>query len=390
MRFSFSINRYVFILGIVSLLTDISSEMIFPILPIFLEKFLNASKTEIGLIEGTAIFIASLFKVLSGFISDKAGKRKLFVIIGYSLSAFTKPIFYFVENWFQVLILRTVERAGKGIRTAPRDAIISIYSSPKISGTSFGLHRAFDTLGAVLGSFFAFLLLMYFGETEGTFRGIFLVSFIPGVLAVFVLIFFVKEPRIKTPTKSFKFDFSLLPKRFYLFLSVHAVFTLFSMNYAFIILKGNETGISVGLIPLAYLLFNVSYAIFSFPVGLLSDRLGKIKSISLTYFSFSIVAFLFTFNSQVYGWIGFVLYGIFMSGYEVISRAIISDITDEQVKGTAYGIFHTVIGLSSLISMLVAGFLWDMFGADIPFVVSGISALSLSILTLPLFKTFYH
>lgn len=390
MRFSFSINRYVFILGIVSFLTDISSEMIFPILPIFLEKFLNASKTEIGLIEGVAIFVASLFKVLSGFVSDRIGKRKLLVVLGYSLSAFTKPVFYFVESWSQVLILRAVERAGKGIRTAPRDAIISAYAPPKISGTSFGLHRAFDTLGAVLGSFFAFLLLIYYGETEETFRSIFLISFIPAVLAVFILIFFVKEPRIETKTKSFKFNFSLLPKQFYMFLSVHTVFTLFSMNYAFIILKGNETGISIGLIPLAYLLFNVSYAIFSFPVGVLSDRLGKIKSIALTYFSFSTVAFLFTFDSQIYGWVGFILYGIFMSGYEVISRAIISDITNHQIKGTAYGIFHTVIGISSFASMLIAGFLWDMFGADVPFIASGVLSLILSVLTLFLFKTFHH
>ncbi len=388
MRLSFSINRYVFILGIVSFLTDVSSEMIFPILPIFLEKFLNASKTEIGLIEGVAIFVASLFKVLSGFISDKIGKRKLLVVLGYSLSAFTKPLFYFVGNWFQVLILRSIERAGKGIRTAPRDAIISAYSPPKISGTSFGLHRAFDTLGAVLGSFFAFLILLFFGENEDTFRSIFLISFIPAVLAVFVLIFFVKEPKIEIETKSFEFNFSLLPRQFYMFLSVHTVFTLFSMNYAFIILKGNETGISIGLIPLAYLLFNVSYAIFSFPVGIISDRLGKIRSIALIYFSFSLVAFLFTFDSQIYGWVGFILYGIFMSGYEVISRAIISDITDEQIKGTAYGIFHTVIGVSSFVSMLIAGFLWDTFGADIPFIVSGVSALILSLSIFVLFRSF--
>ncbi len=364
------ISRYVFILGIVSLLTDISSEMIFPVLPIFLDRFLHATKTEIGLIEGVAIFIAGVFKVFSGVLSDRLGKRKILVVIGYSFSAFTKPLFYFANSWIQVLFLRGLERIGKGIRTAPRDAIISAYSSSEISGKSFGLHRALDTIGAVIGSLSAFLLLYLFGELEETFRKIFLISFIPAVLAIFILVVFVKEPPVKKVENFTKLDFKLLPKNFYVFLSIHAFFTVFSMNYAFFILKGNASGISMLHIPIVYLMFNISYAFFSLPFGVLSDRVGKVKSLLFVYLMFSVVSLFFLFNSPLMGWIGFIMYGIFISGYEVVSRAFISDITDINIKGTAYGVFHTLIGFSSFISTVLAGILWDNFGEDIPFAIS--------------------
>jgi len=382
------ISKYVFILGIVSFFTDISSEMIFSILPLFLDKFLEATKTEIGLIEGLALFIASFLKVFSGILSDKLKKRKLLVVIGYSLSTFTKPLFFFATNWGQVLILRSIERIGKGIRTAPRDAILSAYSPSLISGKSFGLHRAFDTLGAVVGSFLAFLIIYLLGEEEGTFRKIFLISFFPALLAILILIFFLKEPKITVENKEFKFNLKIIPKSFFLFLLIHSAFTLFAMNYAFIILKGNDTGISIGYIPLAYLLFNVSYAFFSFPIGLFADKIGKINSIGIVYLMFSLVAFSFIPDNQIFGWIGFILYGVFMAGYEVISRAFVSDITNDEIKGTVYGIFHTVIGIASFLSMIIAGFLWDNFGADFPFILSGVAVIFISIIFFVFSKKF--
>ena len=371
-------RKYVIILGIVSLLTDISSEMIFPILPIFLEKFLHTTKTQIGLIEGLAALITSFLKVFSGYLSDKIGKRKLLVVLGYSLSAFSKPLLYFATNWIDVLWIRALERTGKGIRTAPRDAMISSFSEGK-SGYAFGIHRGMDTAGAVLGSLFTFLFLIYLGETEENFRKIFLYAFFPAITAVVILISFVKEPKINKTSSEIKISFKNLPSDFKKFVIIQSFFTLFTMNYAFIILKANDVGISIGFIPLAYLLFNIVYAFSSFPFGIFSDKVGKTKAMLLTYILFSITSFIFLIKNSFFGWLGFVFYGIFMSGYEVVSRAFISDlIKKEEIKGSAYGIYHTSIGITLFLSMLIAGILWDKFGSYMPFLISGVFSMILS------------
>ena len=373
-------RKYVIILGIVSLLTDISSEMIFPILPIFLEKFLYATKTQIGLIEGLAALITSFLKVFSGYLSDKIGKRKLLVVFGYTLSAFSKPLLYFATNWIDVLWIRALERTGKGIRTAPRDALISSFSEGK-SGQAFGIHRGMDTAGAVLGSLFTFLFLVYFGETEENFRKIFLYAFFPAITAVVILMFFVKEPKINKTSHEIKISFKNLPSDFKKFVIIQSVFTLFTMNYAFIILKANDVGISIGFIPLAYLFFNIVYAFSSFPFGIFSDKVGKTKAMLFTYILFSITSFIFLIKNSFFGWIGFAFYGIFMSGYEVVSRAFISDlIKNEDIKGSAYGIYHTLIGITSFLSMIIAGVLWDVFGSYMPFMVSGVFSLVVSLI----------
>ncbi len=377
-------KKYIIILGIVSLLTDISSEMIFPILPIFLEKFLYATKTQIGLIEGIAAFLTSFLKVFSGYLSDKIGRRKILVIFGYSLSTFSKPLLFFATSWTHVLWIRAIERLGKGIRTAPRDALISSFSEGK-SGHAFGIHRGMDTVGAVLGSLFAFLFLIYFGETEENFRKIFLYSFFPAITAVLILIFFVKEPKGIKKDSKIEINFKILPSDFKKFVIIQSIFTLFTMNYAFIILKANDIGISIGFIPLAYLFFNIVYAFFSFPIGILSDKIGKTKTMFFTYILFSITSFLFLIKNNIFGWIGFAFYGIFMAGYEVISRALISDLTNENIKGSAYGIYHTSIGISSFFSMIIAGILWDSFGSSLPFTISGIFSLILSFIFLRIF-----
>ncbi|WP_297455467.1 MFS transporter [Persephonella sp.] len=371
-------RKYVIILGIVSLLTDISSEMIFPILPIFLEKFLYATKTQIGLIEGLAALITSFLKVFSGYLSDKIGKRKLLVVLGYTLSAFSKPLLYFATSWIDVLWIRALERTGKGVRTAPRDAMISSFSEGK-SGQAFGIHRGMDTAGAVLGSLFTFLFLIYFGETEENFRKIFLYAFFPAIAAVVILIAFVKEPKINKTSSEIKISFKDLPSDFKKFVIIQSVFTLFTMNYTFIILKANDVGISIGFIPLAYLLFNIVYAFSSFPFGIFSDKIEKTKAMLLTYILFSITSFVFLIKNSFFGWLGFIFYGIFMSGYEVVSRAFISDlIKSEKIKGSAYGIYHTLIGITSFLSMLIAGILWDKFGSYMPFLISCVISLFLS------------
>ncbi|WP_457626612.1 MFS transporter [Persephonella sp.] len=381
------INKNIIFLGIVSFLTDLSSEMIFPVLPLFLDHFLKASKFEIGIIEGSAEFTASFLKVLSGYVSDRVGKKKSIVVTGYALSAFTKPLLYFANTWRDVLLIRVLERTGKGIRTSPRDALISAYTEKEKSGRAFGLHRGMDTLGAVFGAALAFFFLFIFGETEETFRFIFLFSFLPAVLAVLVLVFFVKEPKVKKNKKEVsKISLKELPADFFMLLALQVVFTVFTMNYAFMILKANSTGISIGFIPVVYILFNVVYAFSSYPAGYISDRLGKGFTLSATYLFFSITAFLFIVDSPFFGWLGFVFYGIFMAGNEVVSRAIISDIVEDRLKGTAYGVYHTATGISTFVSTSVAGFLWDRFGGDIPFIVGGTGALILSVICYTKFK----
>ena len=387
-----NINRNILLLGLVSLFTDISSEMIFPVLPIFLDKFLHASKTEIGLIEGFAEVTASFLKIFSGIISDKIGRKKPLIIAGYGISTFSKPLLYFANSWIFVLFIRVSDRIGKGIRTSPRDALISAYSTQEISGKSFGIHRAMDTSGAILGTLLAFLFLFLLGETEGTFRFIFLFSFIPASIALFILIFLVKEPKekIRAKTLKLKIDFKSLSLNFYKFLFIQTLFTLITMNYAFMILKAENVGISIGFIPLVYLLFNISYALFSYPIGNLSDKFGKIKIMIFIYLIFSVTAFCFTLNSQLFGWIGFVLYGVFMAGNETVSRAFISDFSEKELKGTAYGMYHSVIGISSFLSLFLAGLIWDNFGANMPFYISSIVSLVLALILLLIFKDSFN
>ncbi len=383
-----NINRNIILLGFVSLFTDISSEMIFPILPIFLDKFLNASKTEIGLIEGFAEVTASFLKVFSGVISDKIGKKKPLIIAGYGISTFSKPLLYFANSWIFVLFVRVSDRLGKGIRSSPRDALISAYSTKKVSGKSFGIHRTMDTFGAVLGTLIAFLFLFLLGSTEETFRFIFLISILPAGIALFILIFFVKEPKSAEERKSIYSikNFNLLPKEFYKFLLIQSLFTILTMNYAFMILKAENIGINISLIPIVYLVFNISYALSSYPIGFISDKFGKINVMVFVYLIFSLTALVFTGNSQIFGWIGFIFYGLFMAGNETVSRAFISDFSVENLKGTAYGIYHFAVGLSSFISLSLAGLIWDYFGADFPFYISSVVSLVLALLLVLMFK----
>ena len=383
-----NINRNIVLLGLVSLFTDISSEMIFPILPIFLDKFLHASKTEIGFIEGLAEITASFLKIFSGIISDKFGKKKPLIIFGYGISTFSKPLLYFANSWLFVLFVRVSDRIGKGIRTSPRDALISAYSSEEVSGKSFGIHRGMDTVGAVLGTLLAFLFLLILGETEKTFRFIFLFSIIPAGIALFILIFMVKEPEVKEKKKTFylRENIKTLPPEFYKFLIIQALFTSVSMNYAFMILKAQNIGISIGFIPVAYLIFNIFYAFFSYPIGSMSDKFGKINVMAFVYILFSLTSLTFTINSSISGWLGFILYGLFMAGNETVSRAFISDFSKEKVKGTAYGIYHFVMGISSFISLSIAGFLWDKFGANFPFYISALVSFALAVVLILVFK----
>ncbi|MFA5077607.1 MAG: MFS transporter, partial [Candidatus Micrarchaeia archaeon] len=265
-------------LGIVSFLTDISSEMIFPVLPIFITSILGAGKEALGIIEGLADSIASLVEIFSGYFSDKTGKRKQLVIAGYGLSSVVKVGIALSTAWWHVLIMRSLERIGKGIRTSPRDAIIASSSAPDARGKAFGFHRMMDTIGAIIGPVIAYFIFAWFGTAEPGYRTLFLAAIIPAFLAVLVLILFVKEPeKSKQPEKRPSFWQSLkeLTPEYKTFLKISLVFSLSYFSFAFFIVRATDLGIAPESVVVLYILYNIVYAASSIPAGALSDKIGR-------------------------------------------------------------------------------------------------------------------
>jgi len=366
-------------LGFVSFFTDVSSEMIFPILPIFLTTILKANMAIVGLIEGIAESTSSLLKMVSGYLSDKFKRKKPLVIFGYSLSTVTKPLLAIASHWWHVLFVRFSDRIGKGIRTAPRDSLLASITNKKVRGKYFGLHRALDSAGAIVGTLIAFFLLKIFvGETS--FRVIFWLSAIPGVLAVLILILGVKEAKSVKSEKKFSFNFKELSPEFKKFLFVVLIFELANFSYAFFILRAKDVGIAITLIPIVYLIYNIFYAGFSIPFGKLSDRVGRKGIISAGFLLFSLTCLGFAFiANNITIWILFALYGLFMAITDGVSRAYVSDLVEKDKRGSALGVYHTVIGVTDLPANFIGGLLWQRINVHAPFiyaaVLSSISAI---------------
>ncbi|MEA3492921.1 MAG: MFS transporter [Candidatus Margulisiibacteriota bacterium] len=361
------IKKNIVALGFVSFLTDVSSEMILAILPLFLTA-LGAGKAAIGLIEGVAGFTASIVKTFSGWISDKIRKRKLLVIAGYSISTITKPFIAAAGNWFQVLGVRFLDRVGKGIRTSPRDAIIAESAGPHERGRAFGFHRMMDTSGAVAGTLLASAFLFVFTkffhmETLLQYRTIFWIAVIPGILSVLTLIFYVKEPKFAEQRNKLFSLKAALPKRFIRFLIVVGIFELAHFSYALFILRASDLGVVVPLIPIIYLVYNLVYAAFAMPAGQLADRFGKKNLLSIGYLLFGVMLFGFAFASKIpHAWILFIIFGLAIAIVDTIPRAMVPEMVSSEVKGTAYGFYYMLIGIMDLPASLVAGILWDVFG----------------------------
>ncbi len=377
-------KKNVWYMGLTSFFTDVSSEMIFPILPLFLTTVLKANMAVIGLIEGVAESTAALLKLISGWISDKLGKKKSLVILGYSLSAVTKPILAISTSWTQVLGVRFFDRVGKGIRTAPRDALIAASTKEKERGKSFGLHRTMDTAGAIIGTLIAFFILQrYLGNA---FRLIFWLSFIPGLIAVLILIFGVKDTKGEVKRK-LNFDFRNLNPNLKRFLLVITIFNLANFSYAFFILRAEDVGVAIALIPIIYLLYNLFYAFFSIPAGKISDRFGRksVLSVGLFLFAFAALGFAF-FTNTASIWILFALYGLFMAVTDGVSRAYVSDLANEENRGSALGAYHTVVGITVLPANFIGGILWQRINVQAPFVYSAVLAFISAILLLVLIR----
>jgi MFS family permease len=364
------LKKNIFFLGVVSLLTDVSSEMIYPLLPLFLASVLGVSLPFIGLIEGVAESTASFMKVVSGWLSDRSRRRKPFIWIGYGLSTVVKPLFAISTAGWQVLLFRFGDRFGKGIRTSPRDAMIADTAPEKEKGKSFGFHRAMDSLGAVFGPLAAFLLLPVVG---GNLRWIFFLAFIPAVAAVLVIFLFVREVERDVPepakTTTDSIGWRALGPEFRYFVVIVCLFTLGNSSDAFLVLRARDLGLSTVTIPLLWLFFNGVNTVFSIPGGMLSDRVGRKRVIFWSFLFYGLVYLGFAVAARpLHVWLLFALYGVYYGFSEGVLRAYVADLAPSCVRGTAYGVFHTASGTMAFPASLVMGILWHKFGAPWAFV----------------------
>ncbi|NTW71688.1 MAG: MFS transporter [Eubacteriaceae bacterium] len=373
MRKKSRLSKNVIILGLVSFFNDLASEMVYPIVPIFLTSILGAPIALVGLIEGIAESTASLLKVFSGWLSDRAQKRKIFTVYGYSFSTISKLIIGAAYGWPLVLIGRFIDRFGKGIRTSARDALITESTTPDNLGRAFGFHRALDTCGAVFGPLAAIFLMNYFGSNN--LRPIFYIALIPGTVGVILLIFLVKEKTASIKPGKPEFKLSNLTHDYKIFLVISAIFAIGNSSYAFLILRAKSLGLSTTDAVLAYVVFNIVYSLLSYFIGSLSDKIGPKKILVSGFFLFAITYFLFGINqSKTWIWFLFALYGVYMALTEGISKVYITQIASKEVIATSFGAYQTVIGICTFFSSLIAGLLWSGINPSAPFIFGAILA----------------
>ncbi len=364
------IAKNVVLLGFVSLFTDLSSQMVFPLIPLFLTEVLKASASIVGIVEGAAETTASLLKVFSGYWSDKIKRRKPFVLAGYSLSTITKPLFAFATLWPLILFIRVIERIGKGIRDAPRDAIVAESCHESIRGKAYGFHRAMDGLGSVFGAILAVVLFPLLG-----YKNIFLFAFIPGILAVLTILF-IKEEKDHVKTNRVKLNFRTLPFNLKLFIFISSIFALGHFGYAFLLLRAKNLGLSDQNAIILYVLFYIVYTLCSIPSGILSDKIGRKPVIILGYLIFAITSFGLIFTSTIYGLVFFfIVYGIFYAMIDGVQRAFVADLAPKNLKATALGVFHTFTGIVALPGGFIAGLLWDKISPETTFIYGGLLAI---------------
>jgi len=375
-----ALPRNVWILGVTSFFTDVSSEMLINLLPLFLANVLGAGTAVIGLIEGLAESTASLLKVLSGWLSDRLGRRKWLTVAGYGLSTLVKPVLYLAGSWSSVLGVRIADRVGKGIRTAPRDALIADSIEKSQRGVSFGVHRALDTAGAFCGLLIAAGVVWALQAGGGilersTFQTVVLISIVPAVLAVLILAFGAREvPRRGAAAQAPSLSLKGFDARFRGFLLILILFTLGNSSDAFLILRAQERGLSVLAVMGALLGLNLVYTVVAGPAGMLSDRIGRRRVIVGGWLLYGLVYLGFALAGTGWQvWILYGLYGVYYGVTEGAARALVADIVAPEQRGTAYGLFNAVVGITALPASLIAGLLWrglgpwPGFGAWAPF-----------------------
>lgn len=406
------LDRNVFFAGVSSFFMDMSSEMVYSLVPIFLSSVLGVNKSLIGLIEGIAETTASLLKMFAGWLSDRLGRRKPLMVFGYSISTLSRPLLALAGGWPMVLGARFVDRFGKGVRTAPRDAIVADSSEKQELGRSFGFHRAMDQLGAVVGPLVAFLVLSL---QPGGYRMVFWISLVPGVLCVLVIAFFIRDrlraatvpgdesteppgrarpgnvaqaPRGVSATAGrggYLRHIKRLPRPLLAYLLVTGVFALGNSSDAFLILRAQDLHVATVMIPVLYLLFNFVYSALSLPAGLLADRIGRRRVALIGFAVFAgAYAWMATARSQAAAWGVFAVYGVYMAVADGNGRALLAEFSPEGKHGTAFGAYHMVVGLAALPASVLAGILYDHVSAAAPFWVGAATAVLAGLLMLAL------
>lgn len=370
------LGRNVLALAAVSFLTDVSSDMVYPLLPLFLSTVLGASATAVGAIEGAAETAAALLKLASGWWSDRVSRRKPLVLGGYTLASVVRPLIGLAQSAGQVFAIRVADRVGKGVRTSPRDALIADSVNPRLRGRAFGFHRAADNAGAVVGPLLAFAFLRWGGLHL---RTVFLLTAIPGALAVLMLIFGVREgARAALASREQPLDFKTpLGRRFWAYLGVLLLFTLGNSTDAFLLLRAGQLGVAAALIPILWAMLHVVKSAASTPGGILSDRIGRKPLIVAGWLIYAAVYFAFGRAGHAWhAWALFAVYGLYFGLTEGVEKALVADLVPEDRRGAAFGWYNLALGIGALPASLLFGFLWDHWSSTRAFDFGALVALA--------------
>ncbi|WP_245488588.1 MFS transporter [Mesorhizobium sp. Pch-S] len=368
----------VWALGFVSMFMDISSEMIHALLPVYMVAVLGTSSLTVGIIEGIAEATASITKVFSGALSDWLGKRKMLAALGYGLAAVTKPIFPLAPSIGWLVAARFIDRIGKGIRGAPRDALIADITPPEQRGAGFGLRQSLDTIGAFVGPLLAIALMW---ATADHFQAVFWIAVIPAFVAVFLIVFAVKEParptgqrKVRMPLRCSELRF--LSATFWLVVTVATVFTLARFSEAFLILRAQSIGLSLALVPIVLVVMNLAYSLSAYPVGVLADRVSRPMLLAVGLLLLVVADLVLALVPDMAGLlIGVVLWGLHMGFTQGLLATLIADAAPAELRGTAFGVFNLITGIALLVASVVAGFLWDQIGPQATFLAGAAFAL---------------
>lgn len=382
------LNRNIIILGFVSFLNDAASEMIYPLLPIFLTAVLGAGPVALGVIEGIAESTVSFLKLYSGYLSDRVRRRKNWIVAGYTISNIIRPLIAIATSWTGVLVLRFSDRVGKGLRTSPRDALIADSTPPEARGTAYGFHRAMDHGGAIIGPLIAMALLFLLQDDLKT---VFLLSFIPGTLAVLLLIFGLKERKEARPASqptahiNVRSALAEVPAGFRKYLLILLIFTLGNSTDAFLLLQAQALGVPVVLLPAIWVTLHIVKMAFSIPGGILSDRIGRKRVIIAGWIVYALVYAGFGAASQQWhAWTLFGLYGIYFGLTEGVEKALVADLAPAHLRGSGFGLYHLVVGIGALPASLLFGLIWQGYGASAAFGFGAALALLASVLMMAL------
>lgn len=379
--------RNIIVLGWVAFFGGLSQDMITPVLPTFYSQVLGLSKGTIGLIEGSMTTIVSIFKILSGIISDRLGKRKSIVFIGYLLSAIGRFLLFFTTGAFSVLGIRLLDGVGKGMKDAPRDALVAKSSNKSKTGFAFGLQRMLDTLGSFVGPLITTYLLIRFAPFGlMKYRYVFIIGGTVAFVTIILIGLFVKERLGENVGAKIKMDPSLLRGKFMLFFIVMLMFTLGNSSDAFLILRAENIGVSPTTIPIIIAVFNLFYALLSVPSGVLSDKIGRVNVIRLGWFIYAITYVGFGLAKLPWHiWVLYMIYGIYYSTTEGVAKSLVTHLVDENMRGTAFGLYNASVGLLAIPASTIAGFLWDRVSPSAPFFFGAICSI-LAVILITIFN----